>query len=171
MTKWLNWTEYSYKCQLFHIGNFSSVYAQQWNCWMYHTWNCTSLNSHQSCVVGTLLVVQWLRLYVSNTGGTNLIPVQGTKVPYCTWHSQKFFFNFWKYVGWSRSMTPLTICTIRLHLKFLFLKLNFIVVLIGIFIILVKIPFLKMFSHVCVLLFEIMFIYFAYFLLDFSWWF
>ena len=32
---------------------------------------------------------QWLRLHVSNTGGTGLIPDQGTKIPYAAWHGQK----------------------------------------------------------------------------------
>ena len=37
---------------------------------------------------GTSLVVQWLRLHGSNAGGAGLIPGQGTKIPYATWHGQ-----------------------------------------------------------------------------------
>ena len=33
---------------------------------------------------GTFLVVQWLRLYTPNTGGTSLIPDLGTKIPTAT---------------------------------------------------------------------------------------
>ena len=50
-------------------------------------------------IVGTSLVVQWLRLQVPNAGGLSLIPVQGTrlhvlqlKIPYAstnTWHNQR----------------------------------------------------------------------------------
>ena len=32
--------------------------------------------------LGTSLVVQWLRLHVSNAGGVRLIPLQGTKIPH-----------------------------------------------------------------------------------------
>ena len=34
-------------------------------------------------------MVQWLRLQVSNEGGTGLIPGQGTKIPHVAPHSQK----------------------------------------------------------------------------------
>ena len=33
----------------------------------------------------TSLVVQWLRLFASNAGGTGLIPDQGTKIPHGLW--------------------------------------------------------------------------------------
>ena len=33
-------------------------------------------------MVGTSLVVQWLRLHVSNVGGMGSIPGQGTKIPH-----------------------------------------------------------------------------------------
>ena len=32
--------------------------------------------------IGTSLVVQWLRLHAFKTGGMNLIPGQGTKIPH-----------------------------------------------------------------------------------------
>ena len=35
-------------------------------------------------VVGTFLMIQGLRLQVSNAGGMGLIPGQGTKIPYAT---------------------------------------------------------------------------------------
>ena len=35
------------------------------------------------------LVVWWLRLSVSDTGGTGWIPGWGTKIPLALWHSQK----------------------------------------------------------------------------------
>ena len=38
---------------------------------------------------GTSLAVQWLRLHTSTAGGMGSIPVQGTKIPYVSWHSQK----------------------------------------------------------------------------------
>ena len=38
---------------------------------------------------GTSLVVQWLSLFISNAGGTGLIPSWGTRIPDATWHSQK----------------------------------------------------------------------------------
>ena len=41
-------------------------------------------------IIGTSLVVQWLRLQASNAGGhTDLIPGWGTKIPYATWHGKK----------------------------------------------------------------------------------
>ena len=38
---------------------------------------------------GTFLMVQWLRLRVSTTGGTSLIPGQGTKILHATQCGQK----------------------------------------------------------------------------------
>ena len=35
------------------------------------------------------LEVRWLRLYVSNAEGMDLIPGWGTKFPHAAWHSQK----------------------------------------------------------------------------------
>ena len=35
---------------------------------------------------GTSLVVQWLRLRASTTGGTGLLPGQGTKIPHAAWY-------------------------------------------------------------------------------------
>ena len=37
---------------------------------------------------GTSLVVQWLRLCASTSGGAELIPGGGTKIPHATGHSQ-----------------------------------------------------------------------------------
>ena len=46
--------------------------------------------------LGTSLVVWQLRLYASTAGGSGSIPVQGTKIPHATCHSQgkkeNFFF-------------------------------------------------------------------------------
>ena len=38
---------------------------------------------------GTPLVIQWLRLCISNAGGAGLILSQGTKIPQAEWCSQK----------------------------------------------------------------------------------
>ena len=40
-------------------------------------------------VVGTSLVVQWLRLGASTAGGMGSIPGQGTKIPHASRRSQK----------------------------------------------------------------------------------
>ena len=40
--------------------------------------------------IGTSLVIQWLRLRTSHAGDVNSIPDWGTKIPYATWHGQKF---------------------------------------------------------------------------------
>ena len=37
----------------------------------------------------TSLVVQWLRLCSSTSGGLGSIPGQGTKISHATWHGQK----------------------------------------------------------------------------------
>ena len=37
----------------------------------------------------TYLVVQWLRLCSSTSGGLGSIPGQGTKISHATWHGQK----------------------------------------------------------------------------------
>ena len=34
---------------------------------------------------GTSLAVQWLRLCISDAGGTSVIPSGGTKIPHTTW--------------------------------------------------------------------------------------
>ena len=39
-------------------------------------------------LLGTSLVVQWLRLPASTAGGMGLIPGQGTKIPHATQHSK-----------------------------------------------------------------------------------
>ena len=44
---------------------------------------------HKIWVLGTSLAVQWLRLCASTTGGTGLIPGQGTKIPRAAQCSQK----------------------------------------------------------------------------------
>ena len=38
---------------------------------------------------GTPLVIQWLRLCISNAEGAGLILSQGTKIPHVEWCSQK----------------------------------------------------------------------------------
>ena len=38
---------------------------------------------------GTSLVVQWLRLCSSTSGGLSSIPSHGTKISHATWHDQK----------------------------------------------------------------------------------
>ena len=40
-------------------------------------------------VSGTCLVVQWLRLHASNSGGAGSFPSQRTKIPHAAWSSQK----------------------------------------------------------------------------------
>ena len=42
-------------------------------------------------ILGTLVVVQWLRLQAPNTEDMGLIPDWGTKILYATWLSQKNF--------------------------------------------------------------------------------
>ena len=39
--------------------------------------------------LGTSQRAQWLRLHHSNAEGVSLIPGQGTKIPYASWHGQK----------------------------------------------------------------------------------
>jgi len=39
--------------------------------------------------VGNSLAVQWLGLCTSTAGDTDLIPVQGTKIPHATRHGKK----------------------------------------------------------------------------------
>ena len=38
---------------------------------------------------GPSLVVQWLKLHISTSGDTGLIPDQGTKILYSVWCGQK----------------------------------------------------------------------------------
>ena len=40
---------------------------------------------------GTPLVVQWLGLHVSSTGGVGSIPGRRTNIPHAAWHSQEIF--------------------------------------------------------------------------------
>ena len=47
----------------------------------------------KSSIWGTFLVVQWLRLYVSNAGGPGLTSGQGTKIPHAEKHNQTNFFK------------------------------------------------------------------------------
>ena len=44
---------------------------------------------------GASLVVQWLKLYHSNAGGTGLIPSQGTKIPHATWPEKEKNVSLW----------------------------------------------------------------------------
>ena len=67
--------------------------------------------TNQSHFLGTSLTVQWLRLQAINSGGTSLIPGQGTKIPCVPQHSQKkrrmrkkwcseiFLSQWWKKTG------------------------------------------------------------------------
>ena len=43
----------------------------------------------KSKCLGTSQRAQWLRLHHSNAEGVSLIPGQGTKIPYASWHGQK----------------------------------------------------------------------------------
>ena len=55
-----------------------------------YTFSNTHRNIYNSSrIIGTSLVVQWLRLQASNTGGEGLIVGQGTKIPHAAGHSQK----------------------------------------------------------------------------------
>ena len=47
----------------------------------------TEVERH-SKILGTSLVVQWLRFHTSNAGVMGSIPAQGTKIPHGTWHSK-----------------------------------------------------------------------------------
>ena len=40
-------------------------------------------------IIGTSLVVQWLRLQTSIAGGMGSIPGLGIKIPHAIWHGQK----------------------------------------------------------------------------------
>ena len=40
-------------------------------------------------VIGTSLVVQWLRLCASSAGSMGSIPGQGTKIPHAMWRGKK----------------------------------------------------------------------------------
>ena len=57
---------------------------------------------------GTFLVVQWLRLYTPNTGGTSLIPDLGTKIPTATGCKKKpsrlVGIRGWGREGWEISV-------------------------------------------------------------------
>ena len=44
---------------------------------------------HQNGTSGTFLPFQGLQLHTSNSGGTGLIPDQGTKIPHAMQHDQK----------------------------------------------------------------------------------
>ena len=44
--------------------------------------------SFQEWYIETSLVVQWVRLHASNTGGKGLIPGWGTMIPHAAWHGQ-----------------------------------------------------------------------------------
>ena len=43
----------------------------------------------KNCSNGDFLAVQWLRLHVSNEGGTGSIPGRVTKIPHATWPKKK----------------------------------------------------------------------------------
>ena len=45
---------------------------------------------YKMCEEGTSLVVQWIRLQASNSGGMGSIPGQGTKILHAVFHSEKF---------------------------------------------------------------------------------
>ena len=45
-------------------------------------------NQFIKLILGTSLVIQWLRLYASTSGGTGSIPGQGTEIPCAVWHGQ-----------------------------------------------------------------------------------
>ena len=51
----------------------------------------------KSGIVGTSLLVQWLRLWAFSTGGTGSIPGLRTKIPHVVWRGQKkiFIVVFW----------------------------------------------------------------------------
>ena len=59
-------------------------------------------------VLGTFLVIQWLRLSASNAGCMSSIPGVETKIPHAAWYSQKkkdktFFISFFYIIipdGW-----------------------------------------------------------------------
>ena len=40
-------------------------------------------------IIGISLVIQALKLHVTNAGGAGLIPGQGTKISHAMWYSQK----------------------------------------------------------------------------------
>ena len=63
------------------------------------TLSCPFLKASQ----GTSLVVQWLRLYTSNVGGTGSIPGQGTMIPHATSRGQKIILNKSKKVRMTHS--------------------------------------------------------------------
>ena len=44
-------------------------------------------------IMGTFLVIQWLRLHVSNVAGVGLIPVWGTKILHASQCHQKLKIN------------------------------------------------------------------------------
>ena len=46
-------------------------------------------------IIGTFLVVQWLRLHTSSAAGVGLIPGWGTKILHASWCHQKLKINKW----------------------------------------------------------------------------
>ena len=60
-------------------------------------------------MVGTSLVVQWLRFWASNVGDAGLIPGWGIKIPHAMWCSQKKkiikIINFTSYVFYHNLIT------------------------------------------------------------------
>ena len=57
---------------------------------LHNVWCMTSIKKK---MLTTSLVVQRLRLHVSNVGGVSLIPGQGTMIPHVTQHSQNIKIN------------------------------------------------------------------------------
>ena len=57
-----------------------------WNIWISQI---TNSSVETKAVVGTSLVVQWLRFSTSDAGDTALIPGQRTKIPHAAWCGQK----------------------------------------------------------------------------------
>ena len=53
---------------------------------MLSKWKKSDAEEH---VLGTSLVVQWLRFCASSAGGTGSILGWGTGIPHATWHGQK----------------------------------------------------------------------------------
>ena len=63
--------------------------ASQQLCISSHPECSISMDISRFVILGTSLVVQWLRLHASSAGGVGSIPVWETKIPHATWHGQK----------------------------------------------------------------------------------
>ena len=71
------------------ITNIFSVHARVFNDQVAGPPNCSTKLWFETHGGGTSLVVQWVRLHASSTGGVGSIPGRGIKIRQALWHGQK----------------------------------------------------------------------------------